>query len=182
MDLPSWLDPFHDRRGQVWETTAERMQLAIDLSRLNTRHRTGGPFGAAVFEVPSGRLVSIGVNLVVWARCSVAHAEVVALLFAQQALGRHDLGGPGGAPPCQLVTSCEPCAMCLGAIPWSGVRSVVCGALGEDAESIGFDEGVKPSDWAASLESRGIEVIKGVLRDQAKAVLLEYQQGGGVIY
>jgi len=72
--------------------------------------------------------------------------------------------------------------MCLGAIPWSGVQSVVCGALGEDAESIGFDEGAKPSDWAAGLESRGIRVIRGVLRDRAKAVLLEYPQGGGVLY
>lgn len=72
--------------------------------------------------------------------------------------------------------------MCLGAIPWSGVRSVVCGALGEDAESIGFDEGAKPAHWVATLESRGVTVMQGILREQARAVLLEYRQSGGVIY
>ena len=181
IDLPAWLDPFLRRRGEVLGTVAERMQLAIDLSRLNGQHRTGGPFGAAVFEEPSGRLLSVGVNVVVSARCSVAHAEIVAIVLAQRARGNYDLGVQG-SPPCQLVASCEPCAMCLGAIPWSGVRSVVCGALGEDAESIGFDEGAKPAHWVATLESRGVTVMQGILREQARAVLLEYRQSGGVIY
>jgi tRNA(Arg) A34 adenosine deaminase TadA len=72
--------------------------------------------------------------------------------------------------------------MCLGAIPWSGIRSVVCGARDEDARSIGFDEGHKPPDWINSLDSRGISVVRDVLREQAKAVLLEYRERGGLIY
>jgi tRNA(Arg) A34 adenosine deaminase TadA len=181
IDLPQWLEPFLRRRGEVLETIAERMQLAIDLSRLNRQHQTGGPFGAAVFEEPSGRLLSVGVNLVTSTHCSVAHAEMVALILAQQARGCYDLGGPG-SPPCQLVTSCEPCAMCLGAIPWSGIKSVVCGARGEDAESVGFDEGAKPADWVSALDRRGIAVTRDVLRLQARSVLLDYRQEGGVIY
>ena len=181
IEVPSWLKPFLGQLDRLFDTVEQRMQLAIDLSCLNIQHRTGGPFGAAVFEEPSGRLLSVGANLVVSAHCSVAHAEMVALILAQQARGRYDLGGPGSLP-CQLVTSCEPCAMCLGAIPWSGVKSVVCGARGEDAESVGFDEGAKPVDWVSALESRGIAITRDVLRQQARSVLLDYRQGGGVIY
>jgi tRNA(Arg) A34 adenosine deaminase TadA len=72
--------------------------------------------------------------------------------------------------------------MCLGAIYWSGVRSVVCGARDEDARSIGFDEGSKPADWVGTLESRGISVTKDVLRDEARSVLLSYKEAGGAIY
>jgi len=72
--------------------------------------------------------------------------------------------------------------MCLGAIPWSGVRSVVCSARDQDARSIGFDEGSKPQNWVKSLENRGIDVVRDVLREKAKAVLLQYGSTGGLIY
>jgi tRNA(Arg) A34 adenosine deaminase TadA len=181
LDLPIWLDPFHHGQDRRFGTIEQRMELAIELSRLNTQHKTGGPFGAAIFEEPTGRLLGAGVNLVTFAHCSVLHAEIVAIVAAQRIRGTHDLGAEGSAP-CQLVTSCEPCAMCLGAIPWSGVKTVVCGARGQDAESIGFDEGAKPQDWVLALEARGISVIRDVLRPQARAVLLAYQEAGGVIY
>ncbi len=181
VDLPSWLDSFLTSQTRSFATCEQRMDLAIELARLNVRHKTGGPFGAAVFEEPTGRLLGAAVNLVTWGRCSILHAEIVALALAQRSRDSYDLG-TDQARPCQLVTSCEPCAMCLGAIPWSGVRSVICGARAQDAESIGFDEGAKPQDWTSSLEARGISVQRDVLRDQALAVLREYQQTGGVIY
>jgi len=134
-----------------------------------------------VFEGATGRLVSAGVNLVETANCSIAHAEIVAISLAQRAVGHYDLGCEG-MPRCELVTSTEPCAMCLGAIPWSGVRRVVCGARGEDACAIGFDEGAKPADWVGELRRREIEVVRGVLREEAKAVLQQYAGTGGTIY
>jgi tRNA(Arg) A34 adenosine deaminase TadA len=106
---------------------------------------------------------------------------MVAIAIAQLVIGSYDLSGEKDTAY-QLVTSTEPCAMCLGAVAWSGVRSVVCGAHDEDARSIGFDEGHKPPDWIRSLESRGIRVVRDVLREQAKAVLLEYSRRGGLIY
>jgi len=157
------------------------MQLVLKLAQLNIEQETGGPFGAGIFESKSGRLISVGVNLVESANCSVAHAEMVAIAIAQRVIGSYDLSS-GKGEAYQLVTSTEPCAMCLGAIPWSGVRSVVCGARDEDARSIGFDEGIKPPKWAKSLDSRGISVFRDVLREQAKAVLLEYGRRGGLIY
>jgi tRNA(Arg) A34 adenosine deaminase TadA len=181
LDLPAWLDSFLAAPHPSIATTEQRMELAIELASLNVRHKTGGPFGAAVFEEPTGRLLGAAVNLVTWGRCSILHAEIVALALAQRSRGSHDLGADP-ARPCQLVTSCEPCAMCLGAIPWSGVKAVVCGARGQDAESIGFDEGAKPQDWISELGKRGISVQQDVLRDQARSVLHEYRQAGGILY
>lgn len=72
--------------------------------------------------------------------------------------------------------------MCLGAIPWSGVRGVACGARDEDARAIGMDEGSKPPDWARALMSRGIEVHVDICRDEATSVLQDYAGRGGIIY
>jgi tRNA(Arg) A34 adenosine deaminase TadA len=145
------------------------------------RRGTGGPFGAAIFERETGRLLAPGVNLVVGSGCSAFHAEMVAIMVAQKSLGTFDLGGKG-LPPYELVASTEPCAMCLGATPWSGVRHLVCGARDEDARAVGFDEGAKMVEWVGSLEDRGISVELGVLREEAVAVLQEYAALGGEIY
>jgi len=96
-------------------------------------------------------------------------------------LGHYDLSSEE-TPSYELVTSTAPCAMCLGAIPWSGVRRVICGARDEDVRSIGFDEGTKPQNWVLSLETRGITVIQDVLREEARKVLSQYRELGGVIY
>ena len=181
IELPGWVEVALADSAQVYPGVEERMRLIIKLAGLNIEHGTGGPFGAGIFEPKSGRLISAGVNLVESADCSIAHAEMVAIALAQRVIGCYDLAG-GNQAAYQLVTSTEPCAMCLGAIPWSGVRSVVCGARDEDARSIGFDEGAKPQNWVKSLESRGIRVVRDVLREKAKAVLLEYGRQGGLIY
>ena len=180
--LPEWVgEPeWIERVGRLYPDAAARMELAIDLARENVKRGTGGPFGAAVFEIASGRVIAVGVNRVEPEGCSSAHAEVVALSLAQVAVGTYDLAAvPGGA---ELATSVEPCAMCLGAIPWSGVRRVVCGATDADARAIGFDEGSKPDDWAGELVRRGIEVVTGVSADESAAVLRAYREGGGAIY
>jgi tRNA(Arg) A34 adenosine deaminase TadA len=180
IELPAWIKGLVAERGDGLTTVESRMHFVIELSRANVERRTGGPFGAAVFEVGSGRVIGVGVNLVEASNCSFAHAEMLAIATAQQAVGHYDLGG--GTAVYELVTSTEPCAMCLGAIPWSGVRRVVCAARGEDACEIGFDEGAKPADWVAELCKRGIDVVRDVLREEARAVLRQYAKSGGLIY
>jgi tRNA(Arg) A34 adenosine deaminase TadA len=179
LKLPSWLREIARSEERTFESTEARMRFAIGLARQNVERRTGGPFGAVVFESDSGRVVGVGVNLVEASNCSMAHAEMIAIGLAQQSLGNYDLGAAGMY---ELATSVEPCAMCLGAIPWSGLRRVVCGGHGEDAAAIGFDEGAKPADWVGALRLRGIEVVRDVLRDEARAVLQQYAQAGGLIY
>ena len=126
-------------------------------------------------------LVAPGINMVTVSNCSVLHAEIVALMLAQKALTRYDLSD-GGRLRYDLVATTEPCAMCFGALPWSGVQQLVCGARDEDARAIGFDEGPKLKDWVSALNTRGITVRRDVLREEATAVLREYMAAGGVIY
>ncbi|CAB1367828.1 tRNA(Arg) A34 adenosine deaminase TadA [Denitratisoma oestradiolicum] len=177
--LPAFIAEINDS-GIVLSTLEARMEFVIDLARRNIAGG-GGPFGAAVFERDSGRLVAAGVNRVIASRCSSAHAEIMALSLAQQRVGGFDLGAVS-QPAHQLVSSSEPCVMCFGAAIWSGVRHLVCGARDEDARAVGFDEGPKPSAWAEELRQRGIQVTLDVLRSQAVAVLKDYTAGGGLVY
>jgi tRNA(Arg) A34 adenosine deaminase TadA len=178
--LPRWLGGWLARHARgALHGDAARMELAIGLARENARRGSGGPFGAAVFASPSGRLVAVGVNRVETSGLSCAHAEMLAIALAQRAAGSWDLAARGAH---ELVTSSEPCAMCFGAIPWSGVRRLVCGARAADAEAIGFDEGPKPKQWIAALARRGIAVARDVRRAEAVAVLREYAAAGASIY
>ena len=181
VSLPGWVEEALSNPGREYSTEEDRMRLVIELSRSNVDHGTGGPFGASIFDLSTNRLVAPGVNLVATTNLSAAHAEMVAIMISQQVVGHFDLGGEG-LPPYELVASTEPCAMCFGAIPWSGVRRLVCGAREEDARGIGFDEGPKVSDWVAALEQRGISVARDVCRDEAAAVLRYYVESGGMIY
>ena len=87
-----------------------------------------------------------------------------------------------GMPDHEIATSCEPCAMCLGATLWSGVRRVVYGAAREDASVLGFDEGPVFPESYAYLEERGVSITRGVLRGEARAVLQRYRERQGTIY
>jgi tRNA(Arg) A34 adenosine deaminase TadA len=98
----------------------------------------------------------------------------------------HELERAAATPPftgpLTLVTTTEPCCQCFGALIWSGVDRLICGATTADAEAIGFDEGPKPEFWPDVLEERGITVELSVRRLEARAVLDEYKQRGGPIY
>lgn len=178
-ELPAWVEPFLAAWQQPLSSPNERMQLAVALAFESIQQKTGGPFGALVVNERSGELVSVGINLVTTAGLSIAHAEMVALSLAQLSVGQWNLSHTG---PMQLVTSCEPCAMCFGALQWSGIKSLVCGARKEDAEAAGFDEGDKPQEWVGSLQRRGIAVQRGVLSKEAARVLAYYHDSGGPIY
>ena len=177
---PSWVASRVDWDA-AYASDEERMRLAIALARWNVLEETGGPFGAAVFESASGRLVAVGMNLVVPLRNSSLHGEMVAFMMAQARVGSYSLAAPG-MPVHELATSCEPCAMCLGATLWSGVRRVICGATREDAVRLAFDEGPVFEASYAYLAERGVEVIRGVLATEAAAVLALYRSRAGVIY
>lgn len=178
--LPAWVGEVVDW-ARPYPDDEARMRLAIALARENVERGTGGPFGAAVFEDGTGRLVSVGVNRVVPLHNCTLHAEMVAFMLAQAAAGSHTLGGDG-RPAHALATSCDPCAMCLGATLWSGVRRVLCGATRDDAALLRFDEGpVFASSWTY-LRRRGLAVRRGVLRDEAVRVFDRYRALGGAVY
>lgn len=182
LSLPAWFDAEQMSFGFSSGDLDGAMRLAIALSRANVTHQTGGPFGALVVQLETGRVISAAVNCVEAQNCSSAHAEIMALSLAQQTLKTWNLSAEPQEADLTLITSCEPCTMCWGAIPWSGVKKVVCGATKDDAEAAGFDEGARPSTWIEDLNDRGIEVLTGVLRQQAAEVLKDYAESGQTIY
>lgn len=205
--LASWEEYF----TRQYTTDEQMMSLAIHLSDRNITEGTGGPFGTAIFERHAdghATLISIGMNRVVPLGNSMLHGETVAIQLAQKKLGsftlmmdKNDEDGlfydeskdelddkksSTSSPPVrkrqfELFTSCEPCAMCLGATLWSGVSRIVCAATKDDAQAIGFDEGPVFEQSYQHLEKAGIQVTRNVLREDAAKVLRRYG-AIGVIY
>lgn len=182
LSLPDWAVIDLAAMPSFFPTLGERMTAVIGFSRKNFEMGTGGPFAAGVFERESGKLVVIGVNRVVPSNCSSAHAEVMALSLAQKQLGTFDLGGTG-LPDYQLVVNWRPCAMCYGAVLWSGVRSLAIAGSGPELETItGFDEGPIHPNWQTELEKRGVEVINHVETAAATAVFRDFAASGSLVY
>lgn len=180
LTLPAWVHEVVDT-ARTYTGDEAKVALAIELSRHNVEAQSGGPFGAAVFG-PDDRIVSVGVNRVLPHSCSLAHAETMAYMLAQQRTQRARLnevapGVPGG--PITLATSAQPCCQCYGATIWAGVDRLLIGARSEDVEALTeFDEGPLPADWIGELERRGISVVRDVQRDAACAVLRGYGLSG----
>lgn len=162
--LPEWVDGVL-AAGRRYVTDEDKVGLAIELARLNVVHRTGGPFGAAVFAGGGDRPVGVGVNLVESLHNSVLHAETVAFMHAESALESHDLSGH------ELFASAEPCAMCLGATHWAGIDRLVFAALREDATAVGYDEGPVFAESYDYLAARGLRVVAGLRRGESADVL-----------
>ena len=182
ISLPQWaIDANRELPARI-ESIEERMRHVIRFSRINFEQDTGGPFAAGIFEKKSGKVLLIAVNRVVPSQSSVAHAEIVAISIAQQKLKTFDLGGPD-LPDHQIVVNARPCAMCFGAMPWSGIRSLVVGVSGSVIESLtGFDEGPIHPNWQSELRKRGIEVIEDILADEACEVLRDFGKSDRIVY
>jgi tRNA(Arg) A34 adenosine deaminase TadA len=179
LTLPDWLTEVVDE-SRAYPGDEAKLALAIELARRNVEEKTGGPFGAAVFDVDD-RVVSVGVNRVIEQNCSAAHAEIMAYMLAQRRLGRYRLNSAGGR--FVLATSAQPCCQCYGATIWAGIDELLIGARKEDVEELtAFNEGPLPADWVGELERRGITVRRDILREAARTALCRYRQLGGAVY
>lgn len=180
LTLPAWV---HDAVDSARDYPGDeaKVALAIDLSRHNVGAQSGGPFGAAVFG-PDDRIIAVGVNRVLPLSCSLAHAETMAYMLAQQRTQRARLNEPEPGVrlgPITLATSAQPCCQCFGATIWAGIDRLLIGARSEDVEALTeFDEGPLPADWIGELARRGIDVVRDLHRDAACAVLRAYGQSG----
>lgn len=95
--------------------------MGLALKEAQAAHAAGEvPVGAVV--VHQGRVVGVGRNAPIAAHDPTAHAEIVALRAAAQALGNYRLD------ECELYVTLEPCAMCSGAMLHARIQRVVFGA------------------------------------------------------
>ena len=184
LTLPAWVHEAVDT-SRTYAGDDAKVALAVELSRRNVEADSGGPFGAAVFG-PDDRLIAVGVNRVLPHTCSLAHAETMAYMLAQQRTQRARLNEDGEGQrtgPITLATSSQPCCQCYGATMWAGIDRLLIGARSEDVEALTeFDEGPLPADWVGELERRGIAVVRDLCRDDARAVLRAYGERGGERY
>ncbi|MDT7724819.1 MAG: guanine deaminase [Actinomycetota bacterium] len=107
------------------------LKEAVRLATANVE-AGGGPFGAVI--VRDCEIIATGTNQVTPRLDPTAHAEVVAIRAACQAIGDYKLTG------CVLVSSCEPCPLCLSAALWARVDRVLYTADRDDAAKAGFDD------------------------------------------
>ncbi len=180
ISLPSWVESFVDW-DKNYTSDKEKMSLAIGLAMENVLRTTGGPFGAAIFDANSGKVLSVGTNQVIHQINSCLHAETVSIMMAQARLKSYNLNSPG-FPKYEMFSSCEPCCMCLGAVLWSGLSRIICAATKTDAALVGFDEGPVYESSYEHLDKCGIEVKRGLMRDEAVKAFDLYREKGGVIY
>ena len=140
------------------EETITFMKEAIRLSIENVESGIGGPFGAVV--VKDGRIIARGTNQVTVLKDPTAHAEVVAIRKACEALNSFQLDG------CDIYCSCEPCPMCLGAIYWARPSRIFFGNSKEDAANIRFDDQFIYEDIMRPITERKL-FTRQLLRDEA---------------
>jgi tRNA(Arg) A34 adenosine deaminase TadA len=184
LTLPAWVHDVVDT-ARSYASDADKVALAIALSRQNVEADSGGPFGAVVYG-PEDRIIAVGVNRVLPHSCSVAHAEMMAYMLAQQRTQRARLNRDERDMPCGpivLATSSQPCCQCYGATIWAGIDRLLIGARAEDVMALTeFDEGPLPADWIGELEQRGIAVTRDIERDAACDALRAYSARGGSRY
>jgi guanine deaminase len=125
------------------------MREAIALAVKNVADG-GGPFGALIAK--DGQVVARGVNLVTVTNDPTAHAEVVAIRRACEALKTFVLAG------CELYTSCEPCPMCLSAAFWARVDRIWFAGTRTQAAAAGFSDDELYHEVARPLAARALPI------------------------
>jgi guanine deaminase len=138
-------------------TDANFLQRAIDLATIHSVNGRHGPFGAVV--VKDGDIIAEGWNQVVAFHDPTAHAEIIAIRAACRQLETHHLNG------CTIYASCEPCPMCLSAIYWARIDTVVFAASHKDAARAGFDDSFLYKEMAISWVERKIKSHQGLERE-----------------
>lgn len=146
-------------------STEELLAEAIRLARENVR-RGGRPFGAVVAR--DGEVIATGVNHTVATHDPTAHAELVAIRAASDALGTPDLDG------CTVYASGHPCPMCLGAMYMSGIGEAFYAYSNGDGEPYGLTSAEVYSDFARPEGARSLRMTHLPLRPEDEPDLYEF--------
>ena len=147
------------------EKDIQFMKRAIKLAQEGMNSNAGGPFGAVV--VKDGIIIAEGFNRVTSTNDPTAHAEVVAIRKACDALGSFQLDD------CIVYTSCEPCPMCLGAIYWARPKAVFYACDKVDAAKIDFDDQFIYEELDKEMGDRTIKFTQ-ILQKEATVVFDEW--------
>ena len=153
----------------VHERYVEAMKQAIE-EAMQAPATGDVPVGAVVLD-PIGHVIGRGHNEREARADPTAHAEMIALRQAAEAVGEWRLGG------CTLVVTLEPCTMCAGALVQARMDRLIFGAVDDKAGAVG-------SLWDVVRDRRlnhRPEVVGGVLADECSALLINFFRDHRVI-
>lgn len=141
------------------------IRAAIELSEAAVEHGNQ-PFGAVI--VKDGAVILQAENTIYSGHDMTNHAEMNLVRLANS---RYELEF---LADCTLYTSTEPCAMCMGAIYWSGIRKVVYACSEQRLTEIaGSGLNIDSRDVVANA-SQQITIVGPVLQEEADLVHLNY--------
>ena len=109
------------------------LDMAAIEAKIGVENGDGGPFGAVIID-KFGNVLAKAHNMVLKTHDPTNHAEIVAIRQACKKHNTHDLSD------CTILSSCEPCPMCLSAIIWANIKEVYFGATKYDATKAGFND------------------------------------------
>ncbi len=135
------------------------------------------PFGALLADA-DGVVLLEAQNTVVTGRDATGHAETNLVRLASARFSVEELATT------ILVTSTEPCAMCAGAIHWSGIGAVVYGLSEKDLARMTGDDPANPTldlpcRTVFAAGSRHVRVTGPVLAEEAATVHEGFWEAGG---
>jgi len=128
----------------------------------DSRQKKNHPFGALL--VKDGKVLIESENTVVTSGDVTQHAELNLVSRASQKYTR------GKLAECTLYASTEPCAMCAGAIYWSGIRTVVFGMPGHELAHFATGSFVVDSRELLGQGRESTEVIGPYLLEESRLV------------
>lgn len=141
-------------------TTTERRALRDAIDRALAAQGQSGKSGIAATILMGERTLATGENEVHLQNDPTRHAEMVAIARAGHALGQPDLAG------CTLISTLQPCEMCLAAMHFAGITRVIFAARQQSVPSRYF--AFPRLDLAAFLAAsvQPFEAIGGIDEDR----------------
>jgi tRNA(Arg) A34 adenosine deaminase TadA len=145
----------------------ELMQLAVDAARSGIA-KGQSPFGCAIAR--DDKVLAVVHNTVVASTDVTAHAEINALRAACRSVEQIHL------EDCLVATTCEPCPMCMAALHWARVGTVLFGASIADAESAGFNELRVPAAEVLKIGGSSVQLEPGLLANECRQLFRDWQE------
>ncbi|MDP6723026.1 MAG: nucleoside deaminase [Pirellulaceae bacterium] len=145
----------------------ELMQLAVEAAQRGIADGQS-PFGCAIAS--NDKVLAVAHNTVVASTDITAHAEINALRAACRVAEQVHLEDS------LVATTCEPCPMCMAALHWARVGTVLFGATIADAESAGFNELRVPAAEVLKIGGSTVRLESGVLADECQQLFRLWQE------
>ena len=147
------------------DTSSNLAPMARAFAEAEAAGRRGEvPVGAVVVDGATGRVLAAAGNRTEQDADPTAHAEILAIRLAAQALGEPRL------PDCDLYVTLEPCAMCAAAIGFARIRRVYYGAY--DPKGGAIEHG--PRWFEQPTCHHRPEIYGGIDEGRAAALLREF--------